>query len=90
MQHGDVHQGNIAQATIKLKAKVTEETTKILAELEKLSTTDVANTIHYSIPCTSYDESGTDAKCHYNVKLSKVIANRNLRSDQKRIMDPNL
>ncbi|ETL25174.1 hypothetical protein L916_20943, partial [Phytophthora nicotianae] len=64
---------DIAEATIKLKDSVQEASKKIIKELEKPDNTDVANTIHYSLPCTSYDETGTNDRCHYNVKLSDVL-----------------
>ncbi|KAG2785318.1 hypothetical protein PC129_g24312, partial [Phytophthora cactorum] len=65
---------DVAEATITLKDSVQEASKKIIKELEKPDNTDVTNTIHYSLPCTSYDETGTNDKCHYNVKLSDVLS----------------
>ncbi|KAF1789235.1 hypothetical protein GQ600_10646 [Phytophthora cactorum] len=47
---------DVAEATITLKDSVQEASKKIIKELEKPDNTDVTNTIHYSLPCTSYDE----------------------------------
>ncbi|KAG6950178.1 hypothetical protein JG688_00014277, partial [Phytophthora aleatoria] len=64
---------DIAQATIKLTDAVQEGSRKVVNELGKDPNTDVANAIHYSLPCTSYDQTGNTPECHYNVKLSDVL-----------------
>ncbi|KAG6946174.1 hypothetical protein JG687_00016869, partial [Phytophthora cactorum] len=64
---------DIAQATIKLTDDVQEGSRKVVNELGKDPNTDVANAIHHSLPCTSYDQTGNTPECHYNIKLSDVL-----------------
>ncbi|ETL78393.1 hypothetical protein L917_20794, partial [Phytophthora nicotianae] len=64
---------DIAEATVKLSDAVQEDSKKVIQELGKPDNTDVANMIHYSLPCTSYDQTGNDPQCHYIVKLSDVL-----------------